>query len=238
MSRTAHARYHVGHNKIGQAPEYRVECIGDIEFAREWLDTDVSNTAENYEGDKAQPFLTFLELVDLTREDAGTLRIGERHAIGDMEFWITPVECHCRCECERGADCDDPKHNREAPTVADIEFFPVVVTDVPADEDHAPLLVDPVHARLVQADGIAEGDTMLAGVPDKGQRVLARTYYFNDQYEAHPAPYDQTCPCGVCVYLADEPGPVVNVSTDNPWETCDPWPAREIALIFPAERLT
>ncbi|RAJ61683.1 hypothetical protein K378_04043 [Streptomyces sp. Amel2xB2] len=50
MCRTARARYHVGHNKVGQTPEHRVECIGDLEFAREWLDTDVANTAEDFQG--------------------------------------------------------------------------------------------------------------------------------------------------------------------------------------------
>lgn len=239
MCRTAHARYHVGHNKIGQAPEYRVECIGDLEFAREWLDTDVANTSEDYEGDKAQPFIAFLEHIDLTREDTGTLRVGERHVIADMEFWITPVECHCPCDCERGTDCDEPKHNREAPTVADVEFFPVIVTDLPADEDHAPLLVDPVHARLVRADGMAEGDLVLADVPDSELRSLAPTDYINDQYEAHPAAYayDPTCRCGVCCYFTDE-AKVVVISRGHPWETCDPWRAGDFALIVPAVRLT
>ncbi|RAJ61684.1 hypothetical protein K378_04044 [Streptomyces sp. Amel2xB2] len=121
--------------------------------------------------------------------------------------------------------------------MADVEFFPVVVTDVPDDEDQAPLLVDPVHARLVHAGDVAEGDLILAAVLGAGHG-LARTDYFNDQYEAHPAPYNPRCGCGVCTNLADEPGPVVNVSTDNHWETCDLWPENDLALIVPADCLT
>lgn len=236
MSNTAHVRYHIGHNKIGEAPEYRVECIGDLEFAREWLDIDVSNTAEDHEGDEAQPFLTFLTHVNLTREDVAP-RVGERHVIGDMEFWITPVECHCPCGCELGADCDHPKHNREAPTISDVEFFPVVVTDLPDDEDHAPLLVEPVHARLATAGEITEGDLILASFGEAVHR-LPEANYFNTQYDAHPSSYDPTCECGVCTGFPDEPGPVVNVSTDNPWQTCDPWHESDLALIVPADRLT
>ncbi|MBI0374742.1 hypothetical protein JBE27_00230 [Streptomyces albiflaviniger] len=120
--------------------------------------------------------------------------------------------------------------------MVDAEFFPVVVTDVPADGDQAPLLVDPVHARLVRAGDVAEGDLILAAAISMGHG-LARTDYFNDQYEAHPAPYAPKCECGACCNLADEPGPVVNVSPNNPWETCDPWPEGDLALIVPAARL-
>ncbi|WP_406321026.1 hypothetical protein [Streptomyces sp. NBC_00519] len=118
-----------------------------------------------------------------------------------------------------------------------VEFFPVVVTALPADEDHAPLLVDPAAARLVRAGEVAEGDTILASVTAP-TGALVGTDYFNDQYEAHPSAYDPRCQCGVCCHLADEQGPVV-VLSQTAWGDgyCDPWPASVLALVVPAERL-
>ncbi|MBB6415820.1 hypothetical protein [Streptomyces sp. AK010] len=128
------------------------------------------------------------------------------------------------------------------------EFFPVVVTALPNDEDHAPLLVDPAAARIVRAVEVAEGDTILASFPDyhHGDAVraqltaypnlgrLPRSDYFNDQYQAHPMPYDRTCGCGSCDNLADCTEAVVNLGDDNPWDVCDPWPATDLVLIVPA----
>ncbi|MFI5474991.1 hypothetical protein ACIA6D_32880 [Streptomyces cacaoi] len=118
-----------------------------------------------------------------------------------------------------------------------LEFFPVVVTDIPADEDHAPLLVDPAAARIVRAADVAEGDTVLASFPEyaRVQPVeMLRPDYFNDQYQASPKPYDPTCGCGSCATMADHEGPVVDLGDDNPWDVCDPWPAADLVLIVPA----
>ncbi|WP_416963112.1 hypothetical protein [Streptomyces sp. Agncl-13] len=114
-----------------------------------------------------------------------------------------------------------------------VEFFPVVVTALPDDEDHAPLLVDPAAARIVRAGDVREGDTMLACVLDVRGR-MPQTDYFNDQYTAHPIPYSPSCGCGVCCLLADEPGPVVNLGDDNQWDVCDPMAASALVLIVPA----
>lgn len=116
----------------------------------------------------------------------------------------------------------------------DVEFFHVIVTPVPTDADHAPLLEDPAAVRIVRAGEVAEGDLILAAFEPLPHR-LARTNYFNDQYGAHPAPYDPTCPCGVCVQLVDEHGPVVVLSYDYPWDVCDPWPTNAPVLVIPAE---
>ncbi|MFG3287307.1 hypothetical protein ACGF3G_00595 [Streptomyces sp. NPDC048179] len=117
---------------------------------------------------------------------------------------------------------------------ATIEFLPVIVTEVPVDEDHAPLLVDPAAARIVRADQIAAGDTILASFPSYGQRGMLTAEYFNDQYQAHPMTYDRTHGCGSCATMADHDGPVVNLGDMNPWDVCDPWPAGDLALIVPA----
>ncbi|MEU1020240.1 hypothetical protein [Streptomyces sp. NPDC005898] len=114
-----------------------------------------------------------------------------------------------------------------------VEFFPVVVTALPADEDHAPLLVDPAAARIVRAEQIVEGDTVLASFGAYGARMPVADY-FNDQYTARPKPYDPTCGCGSCATMTDHEGPVVDLGDDNPWDVCDPWPAADLVLIVPA----
>jgi hypothetical protein len=119
--------------------------------------------------------------------------------------------------------------------VTRIEFLPVIVTNVPDDEDQAPLLVDPAAARIVRAAEVAAGDTVLASFSDWPQRKgMRRADYFNDQYEAHPMPYNPGCGCGSCGNLADHDGPVVNLGDTNPWDVCDPWPAGDLVLIVPA----
>ncbi|MFF1307279.1 hypothetical protein [Streptomyces sp. NPDC058307] len=104
------------------------------------------------------------------------------------------------------------------------------MTAFPADEDHAPLLVDPAAARIVRAVEVGEGDTILASFPDyrHGGAVwarltayrnlgrLPRADYFNDQYQAHPMPYDRACGCGSCANLADCTEAVVNLGDDKP----------------------
>lgn len=112
-----------------------------------------------------------------------------------------------------------------------VDFFAAVVTAYPDDADHAPLLHDPVHARVARASDIVDGDLILAAVSLHGAD------YFNDQYAAHPEPYDPTCGCGVCCDIADEPGGVVVLSNGHPWHACDPWPVDALLLIVPADRL-
>jgi hypothetical protein len=63
-----------------------------------------------------------------------------------------------------------------------VEFFEAVVTAYPDDADHAPLLKDPVHARVARAGDVVDGDLILAAVSLRGAD------YFNDQYTAHPWP--------------------------------------------------
>ncbi|WP_326757336.1 hypothetical protein OHB35_53215 [Streptomyces phaeochromogenes] len=67
-----------------------------------------------------------------------------------------------------------------------VDFFEAIVTAYPDDADHAPLLQDPVHARVARAGDVADGDLILAAVSLHG------TDYFNDQYTAHPEPYKPT----------------------------------------------
>ncbi|MEU1372017.1 hypothetical protein ABZ454_38925, partial [Streptomyces sp. NPDC005803] len=107
-----------------------------------------------------------------------------------------------------------------------IDILPVIVTDLPDDEDHAPLLVDPAAARIVRADQVAAGDTVLASFPDYGPRQgMLRTDYFNDQYTAQPVPYRRDRGC--CESCASAPGCnafIVNLG-DVHWDECDLWQA-------------
>ncbi|GHB88906.1 hypothetical protein GCM10010306_099960 [Streptomyces umbrinus] len=52
---------------------------------------------------------------------------------------------------------------------------------------------------MARADDIVYGDLILAAVSLHG------TDYFNDQYTAHPQPYNPECGCGVCCHLTHEP---------------------------------
>ncbi|MEU4492640.1 hypothetical protein AB0F96_04055 [Streptomyces sp. NPDC023998] len=108
-----------------------------------------------------------------------------------------------------------------------VEFFPVVVTKYPDDEDHAPILEDESLARIVRARDVCDGDLILASFDDQG-----RTDYFNDQYPASGFAYDRTCRCGVCCYFAHELGPVVVLADNSGW--CDPWLAGALVLIIPS----
>ncbi|MGW5512518.1 hypothetical protein ACWEV9_32810 [Streptomyces albogriseolus] len=112
-----------------------------------------------------------------------------------------------------------------------VDFFQAVVTAYPEDADHAPLLHDPIHARVVRAGDVAEGDLILAGLG------MGDADYFNDQYTARPEPYDPACGCDVCCHIADHPGAVVVLSNGRPWQACDPWPTEGLVLIIPAHRL-
>jgi hypothetical protein len=119
-----------------------------------------------------------------------------------------------------------------------LSILPVIVTRFPDDEDHAPLLVDPAAARVVRADQVAAGDTVLASFPDYGQgEGMLRADYFNDQYQAHPVPYDAKHGCGSCATMADHNGPVVDLGNTNHWDVCDPWPAGDLVLVVPAHRI-
>ncbi|WP_406490282.1 hypothetical protein [Streptomyces phaeochromogenes] len=81
---------------------------------------------------------------------------------------------------------------------------------------------------MARAGDIVYSDLILAAVSRHG------TDYFNDQYTAHPQPYNPACGCGVCCHLTHEPGPVVVLSHGHPWETCDPRLAD--TLTFQGER--
>jgi hypothetical protein len=161
-----------------------------------------------------------------------------------------PVEARIIGHDGREHDLDGNFRNLEAAALAirehhltartrrgvDVELLPVIVTELPDDEDHAPLLVDPAAARVVKAAEVADGDTVLASFGTGGG--MLRSDYFNDQYTAHPMTYDPTHGCGSCATMADHDGPVVNLGDDNPWEVCDPHAADSLLLVVPAARLT
>ncbi|MDX3063431.1 hypothetical protein PV518_14770 [Streptomyces sp. ND04-05B] len=119
MNATSRTRYHVGMNEIGLDPEYRIECLPDLEGARAWLTADIENTAEDVEDDTE--FDALLAKLYET-PDAGI--VGE-WTCDAFTFWVRAVEdCACPCDCaetDRADECNGT-HGREAapePKLAD-----------------------------------------------------------------------------------------------------------------------
>ncbi|MGW1783875.1 hypothetical protein ACWCQQ_32885 [Streptomyces sp. NPDC002143] len=108
---TNRTRYHVGMNEIGLDSEYRIECLGDLDGARAWLEADIENTAEGAE-DRSEFDACLAKLATIPDAEI----VGE-HRIDAYLFWVRAVEdCGCPCDCaETGrADTCDSVHNREA----------------------------------------------------------------------------------------------------------------------------
>ncbi|WP_125262337.1 hypothetical protein [Streptomyces alboflavus] len=118
-----------------------------------------------------------------------------------------------------------------------LDDVPAIIASRPTDpEQYAPLLVDPANARVVRADEVRCGDTILAAVNERAGGFDVD--WFNEEYTADPKPFDPTCECGVCC-LADAADGAHVVLFDGstsygPWETCDPWPVSRRVLIIPA----
>lgn len=111
MNTTSRTRYHVGMNEIGLDPEYRIECLADLDGARAWLEADIANTAEDPEDDTE-----FDALLCKLAEMPDAEIVGE-WTCDAYVFWVRAVEdCGCLCDCaETGrADECDGVHNREA----------------------------------------------------------------------------------------------------------------------------
>jgi hypothetical protein len=111
MNTTSRTRYHVGMNEIGLDPEYRIECLADLDGARAWLTADIENTAEDAE-DETEFDALLHKLAQLPDAEI----VGE-WTCDAYVFWVRAVEdCGCPCDCaETGrADECDGVHNREA----------------------------------------------------------------------------------------------------------------------------
>ncbi|GGR80813.1 hypothetical protein GCM10010252_19160 [Streptomyces aureoverticillatus] len=108
---TNRIRYHVGMNEIGLDPEYRIECLADLDGARTWLTADIENTAEDAEDDTE-----FDALLCKLAQTPDAEIVGE-HRVDAYVFWVRAVEdCGCPCDCaetNRADECDGV-HNREA----------------------------------------------------------------------------------------------------------------------------
>ncbi|MCY0959619.1 hypothetical protein [Streptomyces sp. H27-H5] len=111
MNANHRTRYHVGMNEIGLDPEYRIECLGDLDGARAWLTADIENTAEDAEDDTE-----FDALLCKLAEMPDAEIVGE-WMCDAYTFWVRAVEdCACPCDCAETGHADecDGKHNREA----------------------------------------------------------------------------------------------------------------------------
>ncbi|KMS74394.1 hypothetical protein ACM01_13950 [Streptomyces viridochromogenes] len=165
MASTKRTRYHVGNREIGLAVEYRVECVGTLDEAREWLRADVEAVAEDVED--PSPFDAFLDRLDNTEI------VGEHH-IDAFTFFVRAVEdCGCPCDCaERGEKCDG-EHRREAaaePKLTDAD-----------DQGRATFQFDGAeYAVFNTADKAVDGHWAVARVPTDGQTLPSRDYLLAD----------------------------------------------------------
>ncbi|WP_149037882.1 hypothetical protein [Kitasatospora sp. MBT63] len=134
---------------------------------------------------------------------------------------------------------DEPPTSRERPTSTHhADFHPVVVSATTEHQASHGILAS-VHLRIVRADQVCSGDLIVSAFEAARPRRLHRTGYFAaGPYRACPEPYDPTCGCGVCG-LPEVHGPdgTVVLTTGQPWNTCDPWPADDLVLIRPRRDL-
>ncbi|WP_406321024.1 hypothetical protein [Streptomyces sp. NBC_00519] len=166
MSTTKRTRYHVGSHEIGLDPEYRVECIGDLDEARVWLASDVEAVAEDVED--ATAFDAFLDRLD----DMSDAEIVGEHTLDAFVFFVCPVEdCGCPCDCaETGRDCDG-WHRREVaaePQLAEAD-----------DQGRSAFTFDGTEYVVYNTSGrVLDGYWVAARVPAEGPIYPSRDYLF------------------------------------------------------------
>ncbi|WP_338704366.1 hypothetical protein V2W30_41330 (plasmid) [Streptomyces sp. Q6] len=114
-------------------------------------------------------------------------------------------------------------------TGTEIEFFTVGPLRFTPTEDLPPLPVDEAAVRISRARHISAGDLILA-VADPTHAAD----YFPTPDTARPEPFDPACGCGVCDDIEPADGEHVVLSNGDPWNSCDPWPVDQLALIVPA----
>ncbi|MFJ6074666.1 hypothetical protein ACIQFU_28200 [Streptomyces sp. NPDC093065] len=111
MNASSRTRYHVGMNEIGLDPEYRIECLPDLDGARAWLTADIENTAEDAEDETE-----FDALLDKLAQLPDAEIVGE-WTCDAYVFWVRAVEdCGCPCDCAETGRADECNgtHSREA----------------------------------------------------------------------------------------------------------------------------
>ncbi|WP_435058445.1 hypothetical protein [Streptomyces sp. bgisy060] len=113
------------------------------------------------------------------------------------------------------------------------------ITPRPAGEDYAHLdPADFARARVVRADQVALGDTVVAAFPGAHEpgTGLVDAEHFTDPYWAMPGPVDPACICQCCQsngYTEEADGPLVLISEGFPWDGCDVHPAAALLLVIP-----
>ncbi|MFF1307280.1 hypothetical protein [Streptomyces sp. NPDC058307] len=163
MTSTKRTRYHVGSREIGLDVEYRVECIGTLDEAREWLRADIEAVAEDVED--PSPFDAFLDRLD----DAEI--VGEHH-IDAFTFFVRAVEdCGCPCDCAETGHVCDGVHRREAapePQLAEADAEGRSVFEFDGAE----------YAVFNTASKPLDGYWAVAKIPAEGDIYPSRDYVF------------------------------------------------------------
>ncbi|MDX3020096.1 hypothetical protein [Streptomyces acidiscabies] len=87
---TNRTRYHVSMNETGLDSGYRIECLGDLDGARAWLEADIENTAEGTKN-RSEFDACLVKLATVPNAEI----VGE-HRIDAYLFWVRAVEdCGC-----------------------------------------------------------------------------------------------------------------------------------------------
>jgi len=95
--------------EIGLTPEYRIECLADLDGARTWLTADIENTAADHDNNEAfDALLAHLHTLDDTH------LVGEHHADAYTFTVRAAVDCGCPCDCAAAGRACNGIHNREA----------------------------------------------------------------------------------------------------------------------------
>ncbi|MFF4409875.1 hypothetical protein [Streptomyces sp. NPDC001404] len=117
--------------------------------------------------------------------------------------------------------------------------YRIAIPPRPTGEDYATVqAADLARARVVRADEIRLGDTVLAtfpGLRDPAGHGLVPAEHLPDPYWATPEPVNGACGCRPCaaVHWADTDGPLIKLTDGFPWDTCDVHPATDLLLVAP-----
>ncbi|GAA1112038.1 hypothetical protein [Streptomyces javensis] len=117
--------------------------------------------------------------------------------------------------------------------------YRVAISPRPTGEDYAAVqAADLARARVVRADEVRLGDTVLADFPDfdrPGIGDLVSAQHFTDPYWATPQPVDASCDCAAChtANWTTADCPLVKLTDGFPWDPCDIRPATDLLLVAP-----
>ncbi|MER5302228.1 hypothetical protein ABT039_22595 [Streptomyces lasiicapitis] len=117
--------------------------------------------------------------------------------------------------------------------------YRVFIPPRPTGDDYAVVQeADLARARVIRADEVRLGDTILADFPAFGRAStegLVTAEHYRDPFWALPEPANLNCTCLCCQAcgwtLAD--GPLIKIADGFPHDGCEIFPAAELLLVAP-----